>query len=87
MTNYVDKNSVLKLFEDVHPLDWNATAYVHMIKLLPTADVKPIVRGEWLCDYEDILPHCSKCESRWTNSKNMNFCPTCGADMRKEQSE
>ncbi len=49
----------------------------------PTEDVKPIVRGEWVCGYYDIIPHCSNCESEWTNSKYMNFCPTCGANMRK----
>ncbi len=55
----------------------------------PTAEVKPIVYGEWIkhsC-YDKVLI-CSNC-NRGSNGfdKNYNFCPNCGATMRKEKTE
>lgn len=47
------------------------------------ADVRPVVRGEWLepdDDYGYIV--CSACEERSPNYERSNFCPYCGADMR-----
>ena len=40
-------------------------------------------KGKWVNDpYEDFLPHCSNCDSAWSYAENMNYCPTCGAEMR-----
>ena len=53
----------------------------------PTADVREVVRGEW--EYtgisEDIndMYMCSNCKM-FVYSKKWNYCPNCGADMRKE---
>lgn len=65
------------------------------------ADAKPVVRGEWIskgenafewCDYE-----CSVCSQApdyfvygtedWGCGELPNFCPHCGADMRKEEKD
>ena len=66
--------------------------FYNYVKDIPTADVKPVVRGEWIGTfdgYADGNPvydewQCSVCgcvveddEPRW------NFCPNCGADMRR----
>ena len=53
----------------------------------PTADVREVVHGEW--EYtgisEDIndMYMCSNCKM-FVYSKKWNYCPNCGADMRKE---
>ena len=40
-------------------------------------------RDGWIPSYE-----CSECRSGgWRNPEVMNFCPSCGADMRDEQDE
>ena len=40
-------------------------------------------RDGWIPSYE-----CSECRSGgWRNPEVMNFCPSCGADMRGEQDE
>lgn len=58
---------------------------VGYVNEVPTADVKPIVRGEWLIhtDTERIFGICSVCNFIQYAGKS-NFCPNCGADMRKE---
>ena len=65
---------------------------------LPVVDAKPVVHGEWkgftrsrfygIDKYSDpiyrdgIIWHCSKCSRR--SVIKTNYCPNCGADMRKK---
>ena len=50
----------------------------------PTADVRENVRGEWIDRGKDmtIRWQCSECGRKDTHI--YNFCPNCGADMRRE---
>ena len=70
---------------------WNSA--IEIIENAPTADVVEVKRGEWReiiepipwCDDDvDIYYECSLCHSTegW---KTFNFCPNCGAEMRKEE--
>lgn len=64
-------------------------SYKEWLEDLPTADVKPVVRGKWLLVNDEFIDEvkCSNCgvveyfEKGW---KYYNFCPNCGADMRGE---
>lgn len=55
----------------------------------PEADVRPVMRGEWIptCIY-DYYYKCSACgeigplEPQGEGVFRFNFCPNCGADMR-----
>ena len=58
----------------------------------PAAEVKPVVRGEWIYGYDeqtgerDLYPlTCSVCGEKhpWTPP----YCPFCGADMRGGEDE
>lgn len=54
----------------------------------PTADVAPVVRGEWIMnsDYPDRLI-CSVCgfkEDMWWADKGTHYCPNCGSKMGGE---
>ena len=58
--------------------------------LVPAADVRPAVRGEWGYRWKihgdgrrptELFP-CSVCG--FENTSATNFCPNCGADMREE---
>ena len=60
----------------------------------PTIDAVPVVRGEWILvgtnehDYEtSVEEKCSLCGRyvyRYDTQPQDNFCPNCGADMRRE---
>lgn len=57
----------------------------------PAADVAPVRRGRWI-DISDIDhdgKSCSSCGFNATGrlAKRCNYCPNCGADMRKEQDD
>ena len=72
---------------------------------LPPADVKPVVRGEWMDEAPEHdktiserhrfrCPACGKDADYfiggygdWWCRAAPNFCPNCGADMRKEAND
>ena len=55
-----------------------------IINSIPAADARPVVRANWKridfkpCGYDY---ECSLCG--WKNDMKTNFCPHCGADMRR----
>ena len=63
------------------------------IETIPTADVRPVVRGKWSKELHPSVKYnqfrCSVCgkfsghdEEGWIWKPN--YCPNCGADMREE---
>lgn len=70
------------------------------LEIIPAADVRPVVRGKWIPDYDYAeydydgstpLPEPLKFQDGWQCSlcgwympSETNFCPNCGADMREE---
>lgn len=51
-----------------------------------SVDAVPVVHGEWVSDEDDVLFHCSECETQISTSwdyddLHWNFCPNCGARM------
>lgn len=66
-------------------------SYREYLESIPAADVRPVVRGEWVRHYtrpnvyEDLYWHCTVCGYKnGNNYANVyhSFCPNCGADMR-----
>ena len=60
---------------------------------VPSADVQPVVHGEWVdggvdgvgaCDIEYRYNKCSVCGYKYSFPIKYNFCPNCGADMRPD---
>lgn len=52
---------------------------------LQAADVKPVVRGEWIHHKGGYSDHyeCTVCKKAIVLTERWNFCPNCGADMRE----
>ena len=62
------------------------------IRSVPTAGVVKRVRGEWetLTNCSNAAVYCSVChkavvKEQYCRKVKLNFCPNCGADMRKEE--
>lgn len=63
------------------------------LEKIPAADVRPIVKGEWIKNKDRVGWHCSVCKAdnnfaySWNSETGKvefqdNYCPCCGADMR-----
>ena len=55
----------------------------------PAADVRPVVRGNWIDPADYVCYKCSVCGQYHNQECGLNapifdnFCPNCGADMRE----
>ena len=92
----IDADALKEAFEE----DGHLSGYIEeFIDDMPTLDVLPGRRGEWV---DEIEPNaitasgrevhvfrCSACDFTWTNKYAVlhyfKHCPNCGADMRKEE--
>lgn len=78
---YISLDKALAIFNDIHPLDYNAQAYRSQLSKIPVADVRPVVKGEWKdTGSGQKCSVCSEFQPGYDNYRN--FCPNCGADMR-----
>lgn len=69
-----------------------------LIRNAPTADVKPVVHGEWIMDEYTHRYRCSVCQAfqpydtvisygeEYIDYWDCNYCPDCGAIMREGNS-
>lgn len=61
------------------------TDAIDAIVELPSADVRPVVRGKWILkDWGFEYSECSVCGFEHRYSEQFNFCPNCGAKMDKD---
>lgn len=91
---YIDAD-VMKTIKSIQSADFNRIETIRKwIDEQPTADVREILHGEWViqevCPPEYHGKHfCSKCGGQALSERYKeylsNFCPNCGADMRKEE--
>ena len=73
--------------------DWSHGAHPLVVELsdiddLPNIDAAPVRRGSWKKEpYLFGWTHrCNRCGENYGMPHGMfNFCPNCGADMRKEE--
>lgn len=90
MTDYISRQAVMNLWNRYHPtIAVNAETFGAELKALPSAPVREVVTGEWIKDSDGNFI-CSVCHSGYKEQPTLmgkpmfEFCPMCGADMRKE---
>lgn len=90
---YIDRESLLDTFARNWETITDIDDYYFFVKEAPTADVAPVVHGEWLITkkrapngrkilYE--IKTCSVCGKTHGRHKP-NYCPNCGAKMNGER--
>lgn len=90
MLEYIDKAALMSRIES-QAREWgeeyDAEQILGDIEDFPAADVKPVVRGEWI-EKPFLLGtsrFCSECGNNYGMPHEIyNYCPNCGADTRKE---
>ena len=91
---YIDKTKLTEMitFRAKVLVDGKEAFYyiANWIDKLPDADVREVKHGEWIRVDGDVgyeVYKCSLCGEQITvddEEELPNFCPNCGADMRKE---
>lgn len=86
MSDLIRRKSIKNLLCDLHidNISINGKHILEFIDELPTVDAKSVVHGRWIHDINNMYG-CSICMNRETMSpkKMKNFCPNCGAYMKK----
>lgn len=93
---YIKKSDALNAME----WKWAGAAAFRAVSEIPSADVAPIKHGKWIekeifyDENADVISdwqsaRCSVCNTYHTTPysyyfTDYNFCPNCGADMRKD---
>ena len=72
------KNDIAKSTEP-----FNTGSVFRAINRQITADVAPVVHGQWIYDKKAQRPYCSVCKGYFYGATNspMNYCPNCGTKM------
>lgn len=86
MSKFIDVDALLSNL--IFPSNTFKQAFTDILYDEPDAEVKPIVYGNWVP--VDDEPHedfeCDRCGYIICGEEfATNFCPNCGADMRKER--
>ena len=94
MARYIDADSLIKTvngFTKFYHLDrLHVGTFIDAVVDMPDADVKPVVRGEWIEDIHEPFAstyNCSNCgkepllEYVFVLSR---YCPYCGAEMKEK---
>ena len=83
MSRLIDGDSLVALVMDTTVLtDGFKRTFVAIVNGEPTVEPR---KGKWIED-SPLVKKCSKCgyhDFDW-KTKNYNFCPNCGVDMRGE---
>lgn len=91
MSDLISKSALIKLRRKVveydeagFSMDYFAVP-VEEINNAPTVEARPVVHGSWKTEFTALLVvyRCSECNCA-TALGQTNFCPNCGADMRKK---
>lgn len=91
MTEYITKEQALQAFEKAERLSTGFSRlnffghFSFELAVIPTADVAPIVRGEWVeSEYGSYI--CSACGIEWMlddGVPEIKYCPNCGARLEE----
>ena len=96
MTEYIEKTAAATIpvmpkehrkyqtlnLDDAYENGWYDA--LECVEKLPPADVRPVVRGEWIDD--GCITRCKYCGEE-KEFPHWRFCPNCGADMRGGDAE
>lgn len=97
MDDYISREAAIAL-TDQHCFEtsYDAVWMEEELRKLPAADVRPVVRGHYVGEYDGYADgnpvydmwYCSECGccfEDWDEKPTYNFCPNCGADMRTDK--
>lgn len=97
MSDYISRQDAIKAIDDLpncyngYSDTYDKSYIIGALEEVPTADVKPVVRGEWINHCNDMFPNestmeCNQCHHEQPLIIDDTYCPNCGALMNPTQS-
>lgn len=92
MAEYIEREAAVKAFNNFDAGRADSPSFTLLrpeefaeyLYELPTADVAPVVHGQWVTHYRSGTTvaegYVSTCCDMWNNRKS-DYCPNCGAKM------
>ena len=85
MKEYIERDVLLEEdFTDMFLNLYDEAVFAQIVKLVPAADIAPVIHGEWKPYPSDAYMKCSVCGMEYLKSKMpqvAGYCPNCGARM------
>ena len=87
VSEYIDKHDAIDAARHAWAKGLEPSQY---IELIPSADVRQVVRGQWIYKGFEKGWECSICGSGCllnleSDFHKSDFCPHCGADMKEDK--
>lgn len=83
MADYIDRDLFAREVNrlSTNPFnEWDTMGVLLLLDTIPSADVKPVVRGKWTDN--NACPFCGYQPWFERDIHTLSFCPNCGADLR-----
>ena len=80
MTEYIERERAMQI---AFTSPFFSNALIEEIKVIPAADVAPVIHSKWEICCDGYYPYCLNCKAEPPGREMTKYCPNCGAKMDK----
>ena len=80
MAEYIERERAMQV---AFTSPFFSNALMEEIKVIPAADVAPVVHSKWEICCDGYYPYCLNCKAEPPGREMTKYCPNCGAKMDK----
>ena len=80
MTEYIERERAMHI---AFTSPFFSNALMEQIKVIPAADVAPVIHSKWEICCDGYYPYCLNCKAEPPGREMTKYCPNCGAKMDK----
>ena len=80
MTEYIERERAMQI---AFTSPFFSNALMEEIKVIPAADVAPVIHSKWEICCDGYYPYCLNCKAEPPGREMTKYCPSCGAKMDK----
>lgn len=80
MAEYIERERAMQI---AFTSPFFSNALMEEIKVIPAADVAPVIHSKWEICCDGYYPYCLNCKAEPPGREMTKYCPNCGAKMDK----
>ena len=80
MAEYIERERAMQV---AFTSPFFSNALMEEIKVIPAADVAPVIHSKWEICCDGYYPYCLNCKAEPPGREMTKYCPNCGAKMDK----